>query len=45
MRRNRALPNTAGEPKASWKSRRRPTVTTTSASVITEPRMAATTEA
>ena len=44
MRTNRAAPNTAGEPKASWKSSRRPTVSTTSASPITAPRMAPTTE-
>ena len=33
-----------GDPYASWKSRRRPTVRTTSASLITAPRMAPTTE-
>ncbi len=43
MRTKRASPNTAGEPYASWKSSRRPTVSTTSASCITVPRIAATT--
>ena len=44
MRTNCAAPKIAGEPYASWKSSRRPTVSTTSASPMTAPRIAPTTD-